>query len=159
MPVAAGDYFPGAIIRQHKKGTSDANIVKGGVVYVSSNLWTITPASAGAKGPFGVCARTPATTDSTVDVITEGRVYVTAGGTINPGAFVCNDPNTAGQVIAWSASSIPTTPAQSDVQNAQSDFQRIIGVYEGHENENSLNNPPTAAASTDVIRIRLGIGG
>ena len=155
MVVAAGDYLPGAKIRQLKKGTSDANIVKGALLYVSSNLWTITPASAGAKAPFGVAARTPATTDSTVDVIQEGIVYLVAGGTIQPGSFVQNDPNTAGQVVAFASSTIPTTPAQTDVQNASTDFLRVVGLYEGHENENSLNNPPTAAASSDVIRVRL----
>jgi hypothetical protein len=159
MPVAAGDYLPGVIIRQLKKGTSDATIVKGAVLYESSNLWTICPATANQKGPFGVCARTPATTDSTVDVIRDGIVYVTAGGTIQPGQYVQNDPNTAGQVVAFVSSAISTTPTQADVQAARDDYLRVIGVYEGHENENSLNNPPTAAASTDVIRIRFGIGG
>lgn len=155
MVVVAGDYLPGAKIRQLKKGTSDSTITKGSVLYISSNLWTICPATANQVSPFGVCARAPATADSTVDVIQEGIVYLTAGGTIQPGSFVCNDPNTAGQVVAWSASAIATTPTQANVQAAQTDALRIIGTYEGHENENTFNNPPTAAASTDVIRVRL----
>lgn len=146
MVVAAGDYLPGALIRSENKSNSDATIVKGNLLIVTAGNWTQAPAVASQVAPFGVAAATPATTDSSVAVIREGWVYVLAGGAIPPLSQVQNDPVNAGRVVAL------TAPASTAVFS-------VVGMYEGHENESSYNNPATAAASGEVIRVKLGIGG
>lgn len=159
MVVAAGDYLPGALIRSENKSNVDATIVKGNLLIVSAGNWTQSPAVAGQINPFAVAASTPATSDSTVAAIREGWVYLLAGGTIQPLQQVQNDPANAGRVVAFAATAVPTTPTGANVQTAVQDNQRIVGIYEGHENESSYNNSATACATGDVIRVKLGFGG
>jgi hypothetical protein len=156
--VSAGDYFPGAHIRQLNKATAGgtATILRGDVMFENASNVFQTCAVSGNKFPYRVCTRTPLTTDSTVDAIFSGIAYVTADGVIQPGQMVTpNGATTPGRVVQYTPTTIPTTPLQADVQAAESEFRNVFGVYEGHENENSLNNPATAAAQGDVIRVRI----
>ena len=138
MVAVAGSFeLQGAVTITAEKGTS-AGITKGDVCNLSSNKW-VTAGTSGA-GPFGVCIKTQATADPTVNLITKGIVYVVADGTINPNASVVVSASTAGQVQA------SATPFASGV----------VGKYLGHENEPSGTTVPTAAADGDIIRIQLG---
>jgi hypothetical protein len=161
MVVSAGDYFPGVRIRQLNKATAGgtAVIARGDVLWQNGANVFQTAAVSGNKFPFAVCTRAPLATDSTVDGIWEAIVYVTADGVINPGNMVTpNGATTPGRVVQYVATSISTTPAQADVSSAEAEFRTVFGVYEGHENENSLNNPGTPSAQGDVIRVRMTRG-
>lgn len=159
MVVAAGDWMPGAILRSENKLNTDGTILKGQVLTLNTGTgnWQLAAAAGNVKGPFCIAALTPQTTDSTVSVIREGFVYLKSGGTILPNSYVQCDSSVAGQVIAFVATVVPTTPGSTDVVNAAGDPERKIGLYEGHENENSLNNPASNAASGDIIRVKLGL--
>jgi hypothetical protein len=165
--ISAGDYLPGALLTTEIKANNDSTLKIGDVCTVQSNVWTTAGTSgASAKGPFRVAvsgsgyttagASTIQTTDTSFSALVEGYVYVTADGTIQPGALVTpNGATTAGRVVAYVATTIPTTPLQADVQNARDEFRLACGVYEGHAGEGSVNAVPTAAAQGDVIRIRF----
>jgi hypothetical protein len=106
---------------------------------VTPNAW-IQGASAGANGPFCVAVNQLADTTSPVfsAAFAPSEVMVKAGGSIQPGAFVKVDGN--GDVVAH------VTGTDAEVL--------IVGRYIGKEGENT----PTAAATNDVIRVRLGMG-
>jgi hypothetical protein len=151
-----GDYLIGAQLTSEIKSTSSL-ITKGDVMTVQSNVWATAGTSSNNKGPFRVAAETvtAAASQSTIASIREGIVYVTAGGTIQPGSLVVCDSSTAGRVMAYTSTVIPTTPLQADVQAARDEYKLAVGVYLGHENEGSIGSPATAASSGDVIRIDL----
>jgi len=160
MTVVAGDYEPGAYIIVGPKGTSAA-IALGDVVELdtSNNVWKTAPATANQKGPFGVAVKAAATADTTVSVLREGRVYVKTSGTIHPVRYVQADSANAGQVVEYVPITIATTPLQADVQAARDEFSRIVGMYEGHENEGDGKTVPTNTTTNDIIRVDFGIGG
>ena len=155
MVVSAGDFLPGATIVQGPKGTSAA-IAKGDVVYLdtANHVWLTVPVAASQPGPFGVATLPAATTDTTVAVCIDGRVYVTAGGVIHPVHYVQNDTGTAGRVQEWVSD-------PSALGTAAINALRIIGQYEGHENEGTMASTQacTNTVATDVIRICLGTSG
>lgn len=167
--ISAGDYIQGAQLTSEVKSSSDSTTKIGDVCTVQSNVWaTATTSGAGSKGPFRVAvsgsgytstgASTIQTTDTTFSALVDGFVYVTADGTIQPGALVTPaGASTAGRVIAYTATSVATgtTPAAGDVVAARDEYRLVCGVYEGHANEGSVNAPATAAAQGDVIRIRF----
>lgn len=162
MPVAAGDYLPGAKLTSEKKSTSSAPAI-GDVLTVQSNVWATAPTSAGL-GPFRVCVGktgptpAPANADPSVSAVIEGIVYVTADGTINVGSLVTtNGATTAGRVVAYTPTSVATgtTPAAGDVVKARDEYRQSCGTYLGHENEGGFTSVPTAAAQGDIIRIHF----
>lgn len=111
MPVAAGDYLPGAKLVSEKKATNAAPSI-GDVLTVQSNVWATAPTSA-ALGPFRVAvgksgpSPAPVNADLTVSAVYAGIVYVTADGTINPGSLVTpNGASTAGRVVAYTPTSV-----------------------------------------------------
>lgn len=164
MPVAAGDYLPGAKLTSEKKSTSSAPAI-GDVLSVQSNVWaTATTSGAGAKGPFRVCVGktgptpAPANADPSVSAVMEGIVYVTADGTINVGSLVTpSGATTAGRVVAYTPTTVATgtTPVAGDVVAARDEYRLVCGTYLGHENEGGFTSVPTAAAQGDVIRIHF----
>ncbi len=134
----AGDYEPnqGVITLQAEK--TGSGITKGNVINLSSNKWQTASTSGG--GPFGVATKTAAASDSTVQFILKGIVYVVADGVIQPNQPVVVSASTAGQVQSTA------TPA----------VDGVVGIYLGHENEGDGETVATAAADGDTIRIWLG---
>lgn len=167
--ISAGDYIQGAQLASEIKSGSDSTTKIGDVCTVQSNVWlTATTSGAGALGPFRVAvsgsgytttgASTIQTADTTFTALVDGFVYVTADGTINPGALVTpSGATTGGRVVAYTPTSVATgtTPVAGDVVKARDEFKLVCGVYEGHANEGSVSSPATAAAQGDIIRIRF----
>jgi|SRR5215831_1879877 len=153
MVVVAGDYLPGATIITGPKGGAAA-IAKGDIVNLDStnHVWVSVPAVAAQIGPFGVAAAAAATADTTVSVIVEGRAYVTADGVIRPVHYVMNSASTVGRAIEWVSDVSAAGPAGVN-------SLKVIGQYEGHENEGTQKTVPTNTAATDVVRITLGVSG
>jgi len=153
MVVVAGDYLPGATIITGPKGGAAA-IAKGDVVMcdTTNHVWVSVPAVASQVGPFGVAAAAAATTDTTVSVVIEGRAWVTADGVIHPVHYVMNSASTVGRVIEWVSDVSAAGPAGVN-------SLKIIGQYEGHENEGTQKTLPTNSAATDLVRITLGVSG
>ena len=156
MTVVAGDYLVGAKIIVGAKGTSAA-IAKGDLLQAdtTNHVWVTCPASADNVGPFGVAAEAQATADAVVKVIIEGSVYVTVGSTntVHAPHYVQNDDAVAGRVKEY-VSSVGTAGA------AGVNATKIVGMYEGHENEGTLGSAPTnSTGNGDIIRIRLGTTG
>ncbi len=159
MPTSAnyaGDYEPqGAIVIQASKGTSAA-IVKGNVCTVTTGKINKAAATANLVGPFIVATKAAATADTTFQGIIQGIVYVKAEGAITVNGLVATSGTTAGAVAAYTASSQnTTTPTGTQNITAAADFQRVVGIYLGHENEGDGNTIPTDAADADTIRILL----
>ena len=152
----AGDYEPqGAVLIQSSKGTSAA-IVKGNVCTITSGKFNKAAATANLVGPFLVATKAAATSDTTVQGIIKGIVYVKAEGNITANALVATSGTTAGAVAAYTASTQnTTTPTGTQNINAAADFQRVVGIYLGHENEGDGQTIPTDAVDTDDIRILL----
>jgi hypothetical protein len=152
----AGDYEPqGAIVIQASKGTSAA-IVKGNVCTVTTGKFNKAAATANLVGPFIVATKAAATADTTFQGIVQGIVYVKAEGNITVNALVATSGSTAGAVAAYTASAQnTTTPTGTQNITAAADFQRVIGIYLGHENEGDGSTIPTDAVDTDDIRILL----
>jgi len=150
----AGDYEPqGAILIQSSKGTSAA-IVKGNVCTITSGKYNKAAATANLVRPFLVATKAAATADTTVQGIIHGIVYVKAEGAITVNALVATSGTTAGAVAAYTASAQnTTTPTGTQNITAAADFQRVIGIYLGHENEGDGQTIPTDAVDTDDIRI------
>jgi hypothetical protein len=141
MPLGNTEPFNLNVKTQNK--LTNAQIALGKVALrttaVTPNAW-IQGASAGADGPFCVAVNQLADTTSPVfsAAFAPSEVMVKAGGAIQPGAFVKVDGN--GDVVAH------TTGTDSEV--------KIVGRYISKEGENT----PVAAATNDVIRVRLGMG-
>src|SRR6266487_2630030 len=150
MTVVAGDYLPGAKIIVAPKGTSAA-IAKGDLLQgdTTNHVWVTCPTTINSVGPFGVAAEAQATADAFVKVIIEGSVYVTADMTVRSGHYVVNGVVTAGRVGEYISD--VSTAALAGI-NAT----KIVGLYEGHENEGTLGSAATQAVVTDIMRIRLG---
>lgn len=79
-------------------------------------------------------------------------VYITAGGAIKPMHLV--KVSSATQVVSHNiAADISITPVSTDVNSAKYAYALAFGRYIAHENE---EQDATAAASSDVIIVRLG---
>jgi hypothetical protein len=141
MPLGSTEPFNLNVKTQNK--LTNAQIALGKVALrtntVTPNAW-IQAASAGADGPF--CVAVNQTADTTNPAFSAAfapsEVMVKAGGAIQPGAYVKVDGN--GDVVTH------VTGTDAEV--------KIVGRYIGKEGENT----PTAAATNDVIRVRLGMG-
>ncbi len=147
MTVSAGDYLPGSKIIVGTKGTSAA-IAKGDLLQcdTTNHVWVTCPTTINSVGPFGVAAEAQATADAFVKVIIEGSAYLTADGVIHHPHYVANSTTTAGRIIEYISD--VSTAALAGI-NAT----KIVGVYEGHENEATLGSAPTNSASADIIRV------
>lgn len=119
------------------------------------------PASAGVTGPFVVCVNkdVATTTTSFAAAFPGSMVTVTADGAIEPGTEVECSSSTAGQVVAFTPTTVGTTFVQANVAAAQSDRLRVVGRYIGHEDEITGKTPATAAADgeADVVIIIGGV--
>lgn len=165
MTVVAGD--PGNtealkyIVTGTKATGGSSAIAVGKVVKLTESTGVWSSAATSSKGPFGVCANVypvNGDSDAIINVANGGEWYVTADGAIKPYTRVVVSASTAGEVIAFSSTSIDTTPAQADVVAARDEFSRIVGIYLGHEGEGKGGTVPTDAADGDIIRILLGGG-
>lgn len=156
--VEAGDYLTGAKLEYAKN--SNAPAVSKGVVMkwdTTNDGFVKTSAAADELGPFAVCAAAAASGDTKVLVVTSGRVFVTADGTIEPGDLVESSSSTAGQVVTYAESSIAATPTQANVQAAMREWRTVIGRYIGHVDELNGSTAPTDAADGDIICIELNV--
>jgi hypothetical protein len=152
--TSAGDYEPGTqfVYVDKKDGSS---IVKGDVCDRNGNSGFRTAPTTGAIGPFVLCVKSAGASLGLVSVCDKGIVYLTSGGTINPGSLVVPDSGTAGRVKAYVATTVNATPAQSDVTNARDEHRLIVGRYMGKLGENDGKTAPSAATTADVIRVRF----
>jgi hypothetical protein len=150
-----GDYEPqGAITFQASKGTSAA-IVKGNVCTVTTGKWN-KAATTDKIGPFAVATKAAATADTTVQLVKRAIVYVKAEGNITVNGLVQLSATTAGSVMAYTGSPLNTTnPTGTQLNDAALDFQRVVGIYLGHENEGDGSTIPTDAVTTDTVRILM----
>lgn len=152
-PVSAGDIV-GELCRVVTVKSTGATINQGDVVQYTSTGFQQAPASANLAGPFFVCFKA-ITTQATVDVVEEGEVYVVADGTINPGNYVQTSSSTAGRVVAF-AGRAGYTADTVGIKNAAIDWQRVVGIYQGHVDEGApTGGTPTNAATADTIRMLL----
>jgi hypothetical protein len=141
MPLGNTEPFNLNVKTQNK--LTNAQIALGKVALrttaVTPNAW-IQGASAGANGPFCVAVNQLADTTSPVfsAAFAPSEVMVKAGAAIQPGAFVKVDGN--GDVVP----AVVGTDAEVT----------IVGRYITKEGENT----PVAAATNDVIKVRLGMG-
>lgn len=152
--TSAGDFEPGTQFVYPDLKDSSA-ITKGNLCDRNGSSGFRTAPVSGAIGPFVVCVKSAATTDTTVSVNDAGIVYLVAEGTINPGSLVVPASSTAGRVKAYTATTIAATPAQSDVQNARDEHRLIVGRYLGKVLENDGATVPSAATTADIIRVRF----
>jgi len=158
MPTAAknpGDYEPqGAVLIQTSQ--TSAIITKGNVCVLSSGEYVKATAAAGHVSPFAVATKTSTASDAINQFIMKGIVYVKAEGAITKNNLVQCSATTAGAVMAYTASAInSTTPTGTQTIAGAVDFQRVVGIYLGHENECDGATEPTDAADADTIRILL----
>lgn len=156
--ASAGDYLPGATVVSAKNSNAPA-VTKGKVMKwdTSNDGYVTTSAAANELGPFAVCAVAAASGDINVTVVTAGRVFVTADGTIEPGDLVESSASTAGEVITYAETSIAATPTQANVQGAMREWRTVIGRYIGHVDEIANNTAKTDAADGDIICIALNV--
>ena len=150
-----GDYEPqGAVLLQMSQ--TAAIQTKGNVCVLSSGDWVKATAAAGHTGPFAVATKTSTASDTINQYIVKGIVYVKAEGAITIHNLVCCSSSTAGAVAAYTASTInSTTPTGTQVIAGAADFQRVVGIYLGHENEGDGFTVGTDAVDGDTIRILL----
>jgi hypothetical protein len=122
----------------------------------------------GMYGQFGVVARlfpnydaTTGAGDNNTDASAKvvvichdgARVYVTCSGSIPIGSRVV--AITTGLVGAYTeATWVSSTP--NDFQLPLREFEKIVGVYEGHYGESEQNGTGTDATTGQTVRIRLG---
>jgi hypothetical protein len=158
LPTTAtkvGDYEPQGAVVLNMSQTAVIQ-TKGDVCVLSSGDWVKATAAAGHVGPFAVATKTSTAADTTNQYIVKGIVYVKAEGAITIHNLVACSASTAGAVAAYSASTInSTTPTGTQVIAGAADFQRVVGIYLGHENEGDGFTVGTDAADADVIRILL----
>ena len=141
MPLGSTEPFNLNVKTQNK--ATNAQLAIGLVALrdntVTPNTWK-TADSAGADGPF--CVPVNQTADTTNPAFSAAfapsEVMCKAGGAIQPGAFVKVDGT--GKVVAH------TTGTDAEV--------KIVGRYITKEGENT----PVAAATNDIIKVRLGMG-
>lgn len=143
-----------------KKATSGGSAIAPGlVVKLTESTGVGAVAATNALGPFGVVPRlTPVNVDAddTFQVITGGEIYVTADGAIKPNQRVMISGATAGQVVAFAVAAAGASPTEAEVESAGEAFNKVVGIYLGHEGEGSgLTNEATDAADGQVIRILL----
>jgi hypothetical protein len=162
----------GANVEIWNKATGGGSaITLGRVVVRTDATGNCAEATDGSFGRFGVVARlypnydaTTATgtinvdSSSKVAVIcgSNAKVYVTCTGSIPAGSRVV--AGTTGTVKAYVESAwTSTTPG--DFQSPLREFEKIVGVYEGHygESEQAAGSAPTAATTGQVVRIKLGV--
>lgn len=155
-PIATGDIV-GELNRVVAELQQAAVCTKGDVLQGTTTGYKTAPASTNDVGPFRVCYKTSVSTDATVDAVQTGEVYVTANGTIQPGQYVQCSSATAGQVVVFAARTDYANDT-TGIKAAALDWQRVVGVYEGHVDEGApTNGTPTNAATTDIIRILLTV--
>lgn len=144
-------------------GKTSAAITKGDVLKYSATGFLKTAAASAQEGPFAVAIETKASTTTVVKAVRNkgAMVYVTAGGAINPGSYVMADSSVAGQVIAYAKSAVSNDT--TGIKTARDESKYIIGHYAAHVDEGNGDTDasaqataPTAAASTDVVRVMLG---
>lgn len=141
MPLGNTEPVNLNVITQNK--ATNAQIALGKIAIkdtsITPNGWKQC-ASAGADGPFCVAVNQTADTTSPVfsAAFAPSTVVVKAGAAIQPGSWVKVDGN--GDVVAF----VTGTDADSD----------LVGRYIAKDGENT----PTAAATNDPIRIKLGKG-
>ena len=144
----------GAVTFQASKGTSAA-IVKGNVCRVTTGKWN-KAATTDLTGPWAVATKAAATAATTVQLVKRAIVYVIAEGAITANTLVQPSATTAGAVMAYTGSPLnSTTPTGTQVVTAAVDFQRVVGIYLGHENEGDGTTIATDAADGDTIRILM----
>ena len=170
----ADDSALGQNIEIWDKATGGSSaIATGSVVVRTDATGDCAEATAGSFGRFGVVARLFPNYDATtvtgnintdssskVAVITGNgaKVYVTASGNIPAGSRVVAD--TGGKVKAYVEATYSTT-TPGEFQSPLREFEKIVGVYEGHygESEQAAGSAPTDATNAQVIRIKLGVFG
>jgi hypothetical protein len=141
MPLGNTEPVNLNVITQNKP--TNVQIVLGKVAIkdtsITPNGWKQC-ASAGADGPYCIAVNQTADTTSPVfsAAFAPSTVVVKAGAAIQPGSWVKVDGN--GDVITF----VTGTDPDSD----------IVGRYIAKDGENT----PTAAATNDPIRIKLGKG-
>jgi len=145
MASEAGDIVNPVFLNVVTQGVEDSqNVAKGNVVSFDSTDGQVQVASSTENrvNGFGVARRAADNTggsdgDITLDVaIAPSEVYVIAEGVIQPFGYV-KVGSTDGQVVALTA--------VTEVET------KLVGQYLGHEGEKK----PTAAAASDVIKVRL----
>jgi hypothetical protein len=151
----AGDYEPqGATTFQASKGTSAA-IVKGNVCVVTTGKWNAA-LTTDKIGPFAVATKAAATAATTVQLVKNAIVYVKGEGAITANTLVQLSSTTAGAVMAYTKSTLNTTnPTGTQLNDAQVDDLRKVGLYLGHENEGDGVTIATDAVDGDTIRILM----
>lgn len=154
-----------------KKATGGGSAITLGHVVRRVDATSVCAAvTTGMYGQFGVVARlfpnydsttgagnaNTDTSDKVVIICHDGaRVYVTCSGSIPAGSRVL--AASTGLVAAYAeATWTAATPGSFDLPLRE--FEKIVGVYEGHygESEQSVDNPPTDATTGQTVRIRLG---
>jgi hypothetical protein len=95
--------------------------------------WRSTPASAGTKGPFGVCMKTVTVAQGlgTLSVAREGIFYVKADGVCNVGQMVQASAVTIGRVAPFAATDVTATPTETTIETGQADRSRQVGLCLG----------------------------
>jgi hypothetical protein len=112
-------------------------VTKQDVVHVNTGTsppsWRSTPASAGTKGPFGVCMKTvaAAAAQGTLSIATEGIFYVKADGICLVGGMVQASAVTTGRVAPFAATDVTATPTETSIETAQLDRARQVGLCLG----------------------------
>jgi hypothetical protein len=155
--VFAGQVEPGAVTKIQASKTA-AIITKGDICNLSSNKWQTAPTS--GKGPFAVALETKAAADPTISLLLEGIVYLKAQAAVNPNARIMVSGTTAGQFIAYVASTLSGSVTTGDVIKARDEFLIPCGSYLAHENEGDGSTEATACADTEIVRCWFkGLGG
>jgi hypothetical protein len=105
--------------------------------------------TSGDIGPFVVCTKDKAETDTRVEFVRRQgvQVYVIADGAINPNSYVMPATATDGQVIAFADAG---TTGTKDNQRIGIYLKRAAYVSEGHGSQAKV-----ACADADIIKIEL----
>jgi hypothetical protein len=119
--------------------------------------WKISPASAGNPGPFAVCLKAAAATDTALEVAQGGTQALKAGGTIEINKLVMSDSGTAGKVIVYAPSAVVvTTLAGAEIVAAAADFTRVVGECLGFVGTQGTI-AATAPVSGDLAAVKMRI--
>lgn len=124
----------------------------------SPDSWVTTSAAADQYGPFVIPTETVGT--GVLKFSTRGNDiwYLKADGAIEPGSPVQASASTAGEVVAFVETTIDATPGQAELQDAQDDRLRQIGICLGKA-DNWNTGAPTAAADGDLVAVYVPFGG
>ena len=148
--------WTGAITYRGKKTTGV--ITRGNLLVpdtgTSPDSWKQSPAQGVNYGPFAMCMQTTLSADTEVSVVQGGIVAMVADGTIEIGKQCMAATATAGQVIAWTATSVTTTPTGAEVTSASYDNQKVVGICLGFA-DNYNTTTPTAPVDGDLVAVML----